>query len=283
MNSTWILFSLLPKTLILSVLLGISLPHVNTNNVPDYTTLVYKHCTTQQSLSGSTDRNESHSQALLSLFQALLPQSSNSRYYKTTAGVENYFVSGLFQCRGDLTAVACYDCVNNLPQVSKNFCNTAVAGRIQLNGCYFHYEIDEFTEDGLNEHGLLHKICGQKGAEIGFEEVRDEAFAVMENGVIDGHGFYSGEYGSVHVLAQCEGGLGGCDCGECVRRAALIAQEECIGSISGQIYMDRCYVSYSYYGYGIPSKKYHGKYCNSTNLIHILCSDYNSETIELVW
>ncbi|KAK3200786.1 hypothetical protein Dsin_024201 [Dipteronia sinensis] len=253
MDSTWKLFSLLSVNL----LWGIYLPCVNTNS--DYSNLVYKNCTSQQKFTGLS--HESHSQALSILFQELLPQSSQSRFSKATAGGDNNAVSGLFQCRGDLTNRDCYECVNTLPEIlSKNLCtNKDVAARIQLNGCYFHYETDEFIEETFKKHELLHKICGEKGADIGFEELRDEAFAAMESGVIDGHGFYSGDYGSVHVLAQCEGDLGGCDCGECVISAAQIAQEECIGSISGQIYLDRCSICYSYYPYGVPGNKYHHK------------------------
>ncbi|KAL5770541.1 hypothetical protein ACOSP7_014695 [Xanthoceras sorbifolium] len=259
MDSTWKLFSLLSQTLILLVLLGIFLPCVKTNS--DYTTLVYKNCTSQNIFTGSI---QSHSIGLASLFQELLPQSSQSRFFKATAGSDKNAVSGLFQCRGDLTNPDCYDCVSTLPEISKNMCLNAVAARIQLNGCYFHYETDEFIEEApLKKHDqLLHKICGdhQKEAAYGFEELRDEAFAAMESNIIDGHGFYSEDYGPVHVMAQCEGDLGGCDCSECVSSAAQIAQEECIGSISGQIYLDRCSISYSYYPYGVPpDNKYHNK------------------------
>lgn len=247
MNSTLKIFFLLSE-----ILSGI-FPHLATAS--EYNTLVYKNCS-NQTITGSTD---SHSKTLSSLFHELLPHSSESQFFKATAGDVNHGVSGLFQCRGDLSSNDCYDCVNSLPELSNSLCNQAAAGRIQLHGCYFHYEADEFNIHETSKYEYMQKICGQKAAGIGFEEVRDEAFAAMEIGVTEGNGFYSGGYESVHTMAQCEGDLEGCDCGECVSIAAQIARQECIDSISGQIYMDRCYISYSYYPHGVPDNSHKGK------------------------
>lgn len=88
--------------------------------------------------------------------------------------------------------------------------------------------------------------------------MRDHAFAELESGVVEGNheGFYEGDYGEkMHAMAQCQGDLLGeneRDCGECVRNAVRLAREECGESISGQVYMDGCFMSYSYYPYGIP-------------------------------
>lgn len=90
-----------------------------------------------------------------------------------------------------------------------------------------------------------------------FEEMRDGGFAAMESGMwkmMSKDGFYSVDYQLVRVMAQCQGDLlrHVCDCGECVSSALEIVSEECGGSVSGQVYLDKCFAGYTYYPYGIP-------------------------------
>jgi hypothetical protein len=77
----------------------------------------------------------------------------------------------------------------------------------------------------------------------------------MVDGVKNGSNrlFYTGEYQSVFVLGQCEGDLSSGDCGDCVNTAVQSVKSECGDSISGQLYLNKCYLSYSYYPNGVPS------------------------------
>ncbi|KAE8662599.1 putative Set domain protein [Hibiscus syriacus] len=213
----------------------------------------------------------SYSESLHSFFEELISKSSGEKFYKTTAGDDKNGISGLFQCRGDLSNDDCYKCITSLPEMSNSLCDKAVSARIQLYGCYVHYEADEFVEE-RSKFELLHKICDQKKAEVlGFEELRDAAFAAVESGVTDGGGYYKENYELIQVIAQCEGDLGGCDCGECVRVAAQTAQEECGTSFSGKIYLDSCFISYGYYPDGIPDKgKGHNNNSNTGKLVAIV-------------
>ncbi|GKV04901.1 hypothetical protein SLEP1_g16995 [Rubroshorea leprosula] len=214
-----------------------------------HTSLVYKNCTTKTFTGGK----KSHSQSLSFFFQVLTSQSSRHKFYKTTTGDEDTGISGLFQCRGDLSNNECRDCISKLPEVSNSLCLNAASARIQLHGCYVHYATDEFSDVGSSKHELLHKICGeQKAVFSGFEEVRDAAFAAMESGIAGGIRYFAGDYELMHMAAQCEEDLERCDCGECVNIAVQIAQEECGESLSGEIYLDKCYISYNYYPDGIP-------------------------------
>ncbi|KAK3012012.1 hypothetical protein RJ639_011143 [Escallonia herrerae] len=63
------------------------------------------------------------------------------------------------------------------------------------------------------------------------------------------------KYEDMHVMAECEGTLGACECGECVSNAVEVAQDECTDSVSGQIYVDHCFLSYSYGSYWTRSNK----------------------------
>ncbi|KAF5784878.1 putative Gnk2-like domain-containing protein [Helianthus annuus] len=55
-----------------------------------------------------------------------------------------------------------------------------------------------------------------------------------------------------YLRYECEGDLGSADCVSCVRSAVENARSACASSISGQIYLQQCYVSYTYYPNGVP-------------------------------
>lgn len=213
----------------------------------DYTTLVYKGCATQ----ALSDPTGAYSQALSTLFGSLISQSSKAKFFQTTTGSGQTTVSGLFQCRGDLSNVDCYNCVSNLPILIDKLCGTPNAARIQLLGCYMLYEISGFTlGSGLD---MLYKVCnGKNSPGSGFEEKRDTALSQLENGM-GSNGFFATSYANVYVLGQCEGDLSSADCGDCVTGAVQRSQVECGSSISGQVYLSKCFISYSYYPNGVPS------------------------------
>ncbi|KAJ7955475.1 cysteine-rich repeat secretory protein 3 [Quillaja saponaria] len=218
-------------------------------SAPDFTTLIYKGCAKQ----AFSDPTGLYSQALSALFGSLVSQSTKAKFFKTTSGSGQTSINGLFQCRGDLSNSDCYNCVSNLPVLTDKLCGRTIAARVQLSGCYILYEVSGFTQ--ISGFEMLYKTCGATNvAGSGFEERRDTAFSVLENGVASGHGFYTTNYQSVYVLGQCEGDVGDSDCGECVKSAVQRAQVECGSSISGQIYLHKCFISYSYYANGIPRR-----------------------------
>ncbi|XP_022157970.1 cysteine-rich repeat secretory protein 3-like [Momordica charantia] len=215
----------------------------------DYASLVYKGCA-KQALSDPTGV---YSQSLSVLFGSLVSQATKARFYKTSSGSGQATINGLFQCRGDLSNGDCYNCVSKIPQMVQSLCGRTIAARVQLYGCYLLYEVSGFAQ--ISGFEMLYKTCGGTNvAGSGFEERRDTALSVLENGVVSGHGFYTTNYQSVYVLGQCEGDLGDSDCGECVKNAVQRAQVECGSSISGQLYLHRCFISYSYYPNGVPRR-----------------------------
>ena len=220
-------------------------------SAPDNTNLVYKGCAKQP----LQDPNGVYSSALSAIFGTLIQQSSKAKFFKTTSGSGQASISGLFQCRGDLSNLDCYSCVSRLPILMDKLCGKTVAARIQLLGCYMLYEVSGFAQ--ISGMEMLYKTCGSTNAGgSGFEERRDSAFTTLESGIGSGNGgFYTTSYESLYVLGQCQGDLGTSDCGECVKNAVQRAQVECGSSISGQIYLHRCFISYSYYPNGIPNPK----------------------------
>ncbi|EEF34029.1 DUF26 domain-containing protein 2 precursor, putative [Ricinus communis] len=215
----------------------------------DYNALVYKGCSKQ----AFQDPTGVYSQALSALFGSLVSQSTKTKFFKTTTGTGQTTITGLFQCRGDLSTGDCYKCVSGLPVLTDKLCGKTIAARVQLYGCYILYEVAGFAQ--ISGMEMLFKTCGATNiAGSGFEERRDTAFSVLQNGVVSGHGFYTTSYQSMYVLGQCEGDVGDSDCGECVKNAVQRAQVECGNSISGQIYLHKCFISYSYYPNGVPRR-----------------------------
>lgn len=232
------------------VLVLVLLINLGESGSPDYNTLVYKGCARQT----FQDPSGLYSQALSTLFGTLVQQSTKVKFYKATAGSGQNAITGLFQCRGDLNNNQCYDCVSKLPILSDKLCGKTIASRVQLLGCYILYEVSGFSQ--ISGMQMLYKSCGTQNVQgSGFEERRDAALQVLENGVVSNHGYYSTSYESVYLLAQCEGDLGDSDCGDCVRSAVQKGQVECGSSISGQVYLHKCFISYGYYPNGVPRRQ----------------------------
>lgn len=236
------------QSALITISLILSLSSILTSS-SDYTNLVFKGCANQK----FPDSNLLYKQALKSLSDALTSQSSAAKFYKTASGDGSSAMNGLYQCRADLSNDDCHGCVKKAASMAESLCGEAVAARAQLNGCYLRYEITGFRLASQTE--LVYKVCGSTRASgSGFGDRLDMALGEIAKGVASGNaGFYAGGYQSVYVLGQCQGDLVGGDCVSCVKTAAERAKSECGSSISAQIYLQECYISYTYYPNGVPS------------------------------
>lgn len=246
------------SALILSLIL--SLFPIN-SRASDYTNFVFKGCADQKF-------QVPYKQQLKNLLDSLVSQSSAAKFYKTTSGDGPSAINGLLQCRGDLSNGDCNNCVEKASSMAGKLCGEALAARVQLNGCYLMYEISGFRQVSGTE--FLYKVCGSTRASgAGFGDRLDTALGEIVKGVGGGAGgFYAAGYQSVYVLGQCEGDLGGGDCVSCVKNAIDRAKSECGSSISAQIYLQQCYISYTYYPNGVPSD-HQQSFSSSGNIIFI--------------
>ncbi|XP_028794550.1 plasmodesmata-located protein 3-like [Neltuma alba] len=236
----------LPSPLLSSVFLLLLL---YLTSAADNTNLVYKGCAEQK----LQDPSGIYSQNLQALMTSLVGQSGQKPFSSTTSGDNQNAIMGLYQCRGDLTNSDCYNCVSKIPDLLDKLCGKVAAARIQLVGCSMRYEIVGFKQ--IPETQLLYKVCGKKAKGDGLEQRREAAFGMVESGVKSGSNlFYTGSYQSLYVLGQCEGDLASSDCGDCVKSAEDQARVQCGNSISAQIYLHRCFISYSFYPNGVPSR-----------------------------
>nr|XP_029123198.1 plasmodesmata-located protein 2 [Elaeis guineensis] len=231
----------------LAFVLAVVVSSISPSAAADLYTVVYKGCANQTSGGGGASQ-----QALAALISSLTAQASSAKFYKTTtsssAGGQALF--GLFQCRGDLSSSDCSACVGRVLPMWSSLCGPSVAARIQLTGCYALYQVSGFPQ--VSGTQMLFKTCGSGSGGGDFELKRDTAFAQLQSGVAGGAGFYATRYASVYALAQCEGDLSTGDCGDCVSQAVQKSEVECGGAPSGQVYLDKCYISYSYYPNGVP-------------------------------
>ncbi|OIT03324.1 PREDICTED: cysteine-rich repeat secretory protein 39-like [Nicotiana attenuata] len=240
-------------------LFSLMLLTANTNNI-DFHQLVFTTCTANQTFQNDLEISTSLSKLSIvsSLFQEFLDKSSESKFFETYAGDDRIAILGLFQCRNDLNHDQCHTCTNKLVDISSNFCGERIPARVQLSGCYLDYKAEEERE--VSKLLMLHKVCSRKKAKsIRYEEEMGYAFAEVESCGMSGNGFCDLSYGKAHVMAQCVGNLRGCDCGECMNKAVQIAHDECAYSIAAEVYLDGCYLSYSYGKHKISSYQDEGK------------------------
>ncbi|GJN09135.1 hypothetical protein PR202_ga27114 [Eleusine coracana subsp. coracana] len=186
----------------------------------DIYALIYKGCANQSFPGGAVPPS------VPALASTLSAQSSSAKFFKTSSSPGSASVFGLFQCRGDLSGSDCASCVSRAASSWSN-----VSG-VQM----------------------LFKTCGTGGGGGGdFEVRRDTAFAQLQSGIATSSGgFVATSYQAVYAMAQCEGDLSTGDCGQCVTQAVQHVEVECGGASSGQVYLDKCYISYSYYPHGVP-------------------------------
>lgn len=219
---------------------------VSVTSAADYTNLVFKGCAEQK----FQDPSGIYSQNLNNLLESLVSQSSQKSFSTTTSGDGQNAIIGLYQCRGDLTTAQCYTCVSKIPDMVKKLCGPVIAARVQLNGCSLRYEITGFKQ--VSDTELLFKVCGSNQATgSGFEGMRTAALDSMVSGLKNG--FYTGNYQTLFVLGQCEGDLSSDGCGNCVKSAVESVKNQCGDTVSGQVYLLKCYISYSYYPNGVPT------------------------------
>ncbi|CAL0299656.1 unnamed protein product [Lupinus luteus] len=219
----------------------------------DNTNLIFKGCAEKklQDPSGICTKN------LKSLLISLVSQSRQKPFYTTTSGENKNMIMGLYQCKGDLSNSSCYNCISKIDDMLDKLCGKVVAARVHLCGCYLRYEVVGFKQ--VPETHLLYKVCGSKQEsednDNGIVEKRDMAFDMIESGVKNGGKlFYSGSYKSLNVLGQCDGDLASDDCGDCVKSAEDQAKTECGDSLSAQIYLNKCYISYNFKSNEMPKK-----------------------------
>lgn len=206
---------------------------------------VYEGCSQEQYSAGSNYENN-----LNSLLGNLLRQASDTDYYNASAGSGSDAVYGLYDCRGDLSGDDCANCIKNAMSQISNVCLRTRGARIQLDGCFMHYDRINFF--GQTDSSFIYKNCGGTLSSDGnFNNHLNTVLSnLMTANSVNSNGFRvtsSGDSstGFVHGLAQCEGDLSVSDCGDCINAAVQRLKDNCGTAVSGQVYLSKCYVRYA--------------------------------------
>ncbi|XP_031491339.1 plasmodesmata-located protein 6-like [Nymphaea colorata] len=155
-------------------------------------------------------------------------------------------ITGLFQCRGDLTAGGgdCSHCVQDAIGQLHPLCPQACGASLQLDSCFVKY--DNATFLGVLDTTLIYKKCSSSAAnayDSDFLGRRDDVLRQLSSGgsyfrTASSSGFVLGE-------AQCLGDLSSGDCTQCVTEAVERLREVCGSALSGDVYLGKCYARYS--------------------------------------
>jgi len=210
---------------------------------------VYEGCSQEQYSSGSNYENN-----LNSLLGILLRQASSADYYNASVGSGGDAIYGLYDCRGDLGSDDCANCIKNAMSQISNVCLRTRGARIQLDGCFMHYDRINFF--GQTDNSFIYKTCSETlSSDYNFNNHLNTIMgSLMTASSGDSNGFRlttagDSSTGFVHGLAQCEGDLSVSDCNNCMNAAVQKLKSVCGTAVSGQVYLSKCYVRYAQDGF----------------------------------
>lgn len=214
----------------------------------DSQSFVYEGCSQEEYSSGSNYENN-----LNSLLSTFLRQASSTDYYNASVGSGADAVYGLYDCRGDLGSDDCANCIKNAMSQISTVCVRTRGARIQLDGCFMHYDRINFF--GQADSAFIYKTCsGSVSSDGNFYTHLNTVFSSLVTATTSASGDSNGfrlttagdsSTGFVHGLAQCEGDLSASDCNNCMNEAVQKIKDECGTAVSGQVYLSKCYVRYA--------------------------------------
>ncbi|KAH9309037.1 hypothetical protein KI387_036948, partial [Taxus chinensis] len=232
------------------LLIAVTIVADGKNNNNNMHSVIYRGCSDEEYNQGSA--YESNLNALLDSIV-----SQGAYFYNGSVGVGesvgegNSAAYGVFQCRGDLSNEECVKCKQSIVAQATSLCGSTVAARVQLRGCYLRYENSDFLGTPEQQH-LVYKACSpETTTEPGFFYRRDNVLTGLEEGSFSGNNFRVTSSGDskagppVYGYAQCEGDLSWTECADCVFKAATDVKDICAASVAGQVYLQKCYVTYT--------------------------------------
>ncbi|XP_057777540.1 plasmodesmata-located protein 6 [Salvia miltiorrhiza] len=154
-------------------------------------------------------------------------------------------VYGLFQCRGDLAAADCRQCVSDAVARLGATCTGASGGALQLEGCFVRFDNASFV--GVEDKTVVSEKCGPMvGEESDVLTRRDSVLSYLGAG---GQYFRASGAGKVQGVAQCVQDLSVPECQDCVSEAIQRLRAQCGSAAWGDMFFAKCYARYSQRGY----------------------------------
>ncbi|PWA76275.1 gnk2-like domain-containing protein [Artemisia annua] len=181
-----------------------------------------------------------------SLFSSLVDSASVSNFNKfeiSPPGNSHWDdVYGLFQCRGYLNSAECKDCMAASVSQLKTICPVSTGGTIQLEGCFVKYDNTSFF--GIEDKMEASRKCGPSGGSN--LDVLSSIDNVLTNLISENNQYFRKvDLGSIQGVAQCVQDLSASDYQDCLSEASRSLRSECEASISGNMYLGKCYIKYA--------------------------------------
>ncbi|KAL8463674.1 hypothetical protein ACS0TY_033580 [Phlomoides rotata] len=199
---------------------------------------VYVGCT-QQTYTPGTPYESNVNSILASLVNSA--SISNFNTFNTTTSLP--VVSGLFQCRGDLSSPDCHHCVAAAVTRLGTFCVGTSGAALQLEGCFVKYDSTSFL--GAEDKTAVSSKCGPPSSSSSSSTSgRDAVLAYLSAGG-GGQYFRVGGSGKVQGMVQCVQDLSMGECQDCVSEAIQRLKTQCQDSPWGDMFLAKCYARYS--------------------------------------
>ncbi|KAJ8621445.1 hypothetical protein MRB53_029974 [Persea americana] len=224
--------------LMLSLFLPLLYTTSSFSSIPSTDTFVYGGCSQLKYGPGS-----SYQLNVNSLLTSLLSSSSFAAYNSSTyPGQDSSPLYGLYQCRGDVSTSDCYRCVQAAISQIGVLCSGSCGGAIQLQGCFVKY--DNATFIGAPDRTMVANKCGPVTSGSGTDLLSRRDEVLTELGSRSGS-FRVSTVGYVSGMAQCVGDLSAAECADCLSEAIERVRGGCGASLSGDVYLGKCYVRYT--------------------------------------
>ncbi|CAL5215215.1 unnamed protein product [Lathyrus oleraceus] len=224
--------------MVLSLLFLVTILTMTTSGISDTNSFIFGGCSRLKFSPGSN-----YETSVNSILSSLVNSATFTTYNNFTVpgATASETVSGLFQCRGDITNDQCSTCVERAVSQLGTLCFETYGGALQLEGCFVKYDNVKFV--GVEDKTEVVKKCGPL---IGLtSDARDNVLAYLESSDGVYKTFRTTSYGDFQGVAQCTGDLSSSECQDCVSDAIQRLKSECGGSTWGDMYLAKCYVRYS--------------------------------------
>ncbi|KAF4350864.1 hypothetical protein F8388_008046 [Cannabis sativa] len=228
-------------------------------HIGESTSTYSEHACTNSTASASTLSQDATYLANLNLLLSYLNSNAtnDAGFYQTTVATGTQDAStGLFQCRGDITASLCRECVLNASREVLKRCPQEKQAVIWYDVCWIRYQDSSIF---LPNPGIVPSTSLQSS-----ETVREaERFNKLLAGVMDALANKAANSGSVkkfataennftssetlYSLAQCTPDLSAADCNTCLRSAIGFFPQCCSSKRGGAVFLPSCIVRFEFY------------------------------------
>ncbi|MCO5562704.1 hypothetical protein L7F22_016334 [Adiantum nelumboides] len=199
-----------------------------------------RNTTTTSSLSSTFTRNLN---AALRNFTTL--SSQGSKYAISTAGsVGQEMVYAVFQCRGDLSAQSCGECVRNITARLPQECPKAVGARVRLDGCFLRYDNRSFFSlDTTYVLGWCNSI--NTSDLVTLSTIANLMEDVTTRAPRQG-GWAAASAIGLYAVAQCLGYLSEVECSQCLSSTSY---RICNSRLGARVHMASCDFRYEAFNF----------------------------------